>query len=689
VRVAIRSQHRTRQFGRGRRAVVAASGFLLVTAGFALHAQVGGAIPTTGITYYVNSAGDLGATDCNVPNNTDCGIDDAIRAFNGDTTTNDADTIVFNSDVPTFYVTVSTAISNTTSGVTLAINGNGVGNTAVSGGGVIGVFDIDAGVTVTISDLTIEDGYTDGDGGAISNSGTLTVTNDDFSDNMAAYGDGGAIEGGSSLTVANSTFYDNGSPGNGGAIESVGTGSVNLTITGSTFYENGTGEGDGGAISYGSGVGGNLKITNSTFYDNFGLVGGGAVESGGFDTDGNVTVTDSTFSANNGGTGSGGAINIDTGSATISNTILSSNNANFNSTDNCGGTITNGGDNISYPPSDISCPATFGSGNPNLGPLRDNGGPTQTMAIGPGSSAYELVPAASCTVDIDQRGDMRPGVPGANCDAGAYEYQAPSITSTPEPGSEVLGGAALQDSATLGNISNLSGTGAITFNLYGSGDSSCTTSLYTTTVSSITSGGTYNSTSGNNTAGYEAEVPGTYNWTVSYGGDANNASVSSACGSEPVTVSPVSPTGFTTAVTAPASTAVGNAWNDAATVTGNTTDGAPTGSVAFTLCSVMSPATTCTGGSAVGTVSTWTTNGDASTFTLPAGDAQSPGSPGTYCYNASYSPAAGSDYSSESAQSDTECFTVTPGTETATITAVDGLDTKAGTNTLPSTSATS
>jgi hypothetical protein len=57
---------------------------------------------------------------------------------------------------------------------------------------------------------------------------------------------------------------------------------------------------------------------------------------------------------------------------------------------------------------------------PCLGPLRDNGGPTPTHALLPGSPAID---AAACDPDMwtDQRGFQRPF--GAACDIGAYEVQ--------------------------------------------------------------------------------------------------------------------------------------------------------------------------------------------------------------------------------------------------------------------------
>jgi hypothetical protein len=56
----------------------------------------------------------------------------------------------------------------------------------------------------------------------------------------------------------------------------------------------------------------------------------------------------------------------------------------------------------------------------------------ETLAIGTDSSAFEEVPPANCTVSTtvstDERGEPRPGFPGENCDAGAFEAQEQTIT---------------------------------------------------------------------------------------------------------------------------------------------------------------------------------------------------------------------------------------------------------------------
>ena len=59
--------------------------------------------------------------------------------------------------------------------------------------------------------------------------------------------------------------------------------------------------------------------------------------------------------------------------------------------------------------------------DPTFGTLADNGGPTMTHALLPGSVAIDKIPADSCEVDEDQRGVTRPQ--GDSCDVGAFELE--------------------------------------------------------------------------------------------------------------------------------------------------------------------------------------------------------------------------------------------------------------------------
>jgi hypothetical protein len=69
----------------------------------------------------------------------------------------------------------------------------------------------------------------------------------------------------------------------------------------------------------------------------------------------------------------------------------------------------------------------------------------------------------------------------------------------------------------------------VTFKLFGPGDPKCMGTPISTTTGTLVAQST---TSGNVVAG----AAGTYNWVATYGGDANNAAVTSACGSEQVVV---------------------------------------------------------------------------------------------------------------------------------------------------------
>lgn len=66
------------------------------------------------------------------------------------------------------------------------------------------------------------------------------------------------------------------------------------------------------------------------------------------------------------------------------------------------------------------------SGDPFLGPLESNGGPTETHALSPDSPLIDAVPAEYCYLHTDQRGEPRP-ISAADdpplCDIGAYELQ--------------------------------------------------------------------------------------------------------------------------------------------------------------------------------------------------------------------------------------------------------------------------
>jgi hypothetical protein len=240
-------------------------------------------------------------------------------------------------------------------------------------------------------------------GAGISNDGgTLAVTNSYFHHNDGYGGPGGAILNGGTLTVTGSKFWRNQSEG---AIWNSGT----LTVMKSAFTEN-TAEFGGAINNYSA-----LEVTNSTFSENGGNYGGALYNNAGSTID----VLNSTFS---GSIAYNNPIHNESGaSLTLSNTILT----NDYSGDNCvGDPVLDGGYNID---SGTSCGFTQTTGslsdtNPLLDPagLPDNGGPTQTIALQPDSPAVDLVGQAACPPPTtDQRGVGRPQEEA--CDSGAFE----------------------------------------------------------------------------------------------------------------------------------------------------------------------------------------------------------------------------------------------------------------------------
>jgi hypothetical protein len=124
-----------------------------------------------------------------------------------------------------------------------------------------------------------------------------------------------------------------------------------------------------------------------------------------------------------GSAGAGGGV-YDTGSLlTLQNTLLAS-----DSGGNCAApALTDGGHDLSF--GDSSCPGSFLAGDPNLGPLADHGGPSETISLGPQSAAIGQIPptGAGCPT-TDQRGVPRPTT--SPCDIGSYQVAAPAASTT-------------------------------------------------------------------------------------------------------------------------------------------------------------------------------------------------------------------------------------------------------------------
>jgi len=372
-----------------------------------------------------------------------------------------------------------TLVFQVASGVTANLSQLFIGgrNDGVLAGGLGGGID-NAGGTLNITDCTLADNVADRtNGGAIDNEGgTVNISNSVLEDN-GTFGNflgstGGAIYNSGTLTVTDSNINSNAEQGGGagGGIYNTGT----ATITGSTVANNTESGGNGGGIDN---AGGTVTVTDSTVANNVAIQGNG----GGIDNEhGTLTVTNSTVSGNvvQGAVGGGGGISNDAGTTTVSNSTVSSNRAGVfggGGLYRAGGTLTtaativadslSGGDcsagitdhgyNLD---DDGSCGFSAGTDisdtNPLLDPLglHNNGGPTVTVALEPGSPAIGAVTKAALCSTPDQRGNPR----ATPCDIGAYQTPAPqviTITST-APVNAVIGGPAYSLTANGGGSGN-------------------------------------------------------------------------------------------------------------------------------------------------------------------------------------------------------------------------------------------
>jgi len=278
-----------------------------------------------------------------------------------------------------------------------------------------------------------------GKGGMIS-SGNPTLTNVTFSGNTASsvdIGGGMSISGGGSLTDV--TFSDNQNlTGAGGLFVGSGASPILKNVT----FSNNRGGTGGGMLSYES----NPVLTNVTFSGNSASIGGGMTNMNGSPTLTNVTFKDNSANEPTIPDGGGGLANLNLPSlaassgATLINVIITNSVG-----DNCATLVAT----FPFPLNaasknnlidDTTCGLTDGvDGNligathiANLGALQNNGGLTQTIALGANSDAIDAGNPASCPT-TDQRGVARPQ--GSACDIGAYELDATLPTVTVEQAS--------------------------------------------------------------------------------------------------------------------------------------------------------------------------------------------------------------------------------------------------------------
>ena len=195
-----------------------------------------------------------------------------------------------------------------------------------------GIFTVGSRAVIKITGLTITGGIA-GDGGGISNAGTLSLVDAKISGNSATAtnGHGGGIDNSGRLSVTNTTITGNTAGGLGADVSTYGYGggisnSGTLSVTNSTFSAN-SATGELGSVGGGIDNSGTLSVTNSTFSANSATGELGSV-GGGIDNSGTLSVTNSTFSGNSatGGFDESGGGGIDnSGSLSLVNTTISGN----------------------------------------------------------------------------------------------------------------------------------------------------------------------------------------------------------------------------------------------------------------------------------------------------------------------------------------------------------------------------
>ena len=181
----------------------------------------------TSHSYYVGATGDgvaaISQTTCELKTNTNCTLRDAVTWANGDGASSTDTVYLTRFTTPTtFTLDQHSAITISDAGPMLIV-GAGTGISTVSGLNATTIF-LNSAPAATISNMTITHGSRgfSGNGGAITNNGTLTLVKVNFYENFAgSYG--GAVVTSGHLTVHGGLWSRNTANNNcGGALDVFG-----------------------------------------------------------------------------------------------------------------------------------------------------------------------------------------------------------------------------------------------------------------------------------------------------------------------------------------------------------------------------------------------------------------------------------------------------------------------------------
>jgi hypothetical protein len=339
------------------------------------------------------------------------------------------------------------------------------GNSAEIGAGV----DTNNGTT-TLFGCSVSGNSAAAQGGGVFNySGTTNVTDCVVSGNSAANSGGlGNYHYGTTILTDSSVSGNVASSNGGGVVTNYST----TTLTNCTVSGNSAATG-GGLYTDNNGA---TSLSNSTVSGNSAIGDGGGVFT---NSGGTTTMADSTVSANSASRG-GGAFN-GSGALDLGNTIVAANSATTSGPDALGTFASQGNNLIGQTDASFGWVGSDLTGtsaaplNPLLAPLGNYGGPTETMALLPGSPAIDtgnnaLIPLGITT---DQRGLAR--IVDVVVDIGAFESNlfTIAVTSGSEQATPILTAfpAPLVATVTANNPNEPVAGGRVTFTPPSSGAS--------------------------------------------------------------------------------------------------------------------------------------------------------------------------------------------------------------------------
>jgi hypothetical protein len=344
-----------------------------------------------------------------------------------------AESLAVNGNAASRVFHIGSSKTVTISGLTIT-NGNASNQPALDGGGIYSDH-----ATSTLSDCTISNNSASRNGGGIDNDGqfggtALTLDSCVIDGNITGNDGGGVCNdatGGSAIAQISDSTISNNSAGHAGGICNDGRlkGASLLQISGSTLNNNVSGD-DAGAILNIADTNGTATISNCT-------ISGNSAQSygGGINNQAGLTVNNTTFSGNSASSG-GSIANGNPVTVSIGNTVLKTGEVGENIYNCCGGTIMSHGYNVCSDEGGgyLNGPGDQINTNPILGPLANNGGPTLTQALLPGSPAIDAGdPSFTPPPFYDQRGPGFDRVVNGRLDIGSFEVQGPTPTPSPTP----------------------------------------------------------------------------------------------------------------------------------------------------------------------------------------------------------------------------------------------------------------